>query len=53
MLTREPFVFESEDRTLVVRTMERLNSISEDKTYSIDFEDGKWYVHEVEDEDDI
>jgi len=53
MVERTPFVFESKDRQPVERTMIKLNELSKEKTYCIDFANGLWYVYEVEDEDDI
>jgi hypothetical protein len=52
-IVREPFVFESVNKEPVERTMERLNRVSTDKTYSIDCENNIWYVFEVTDEDEI
>lgn len=52
-IVREAFVFQSTEKKLVERTAERLNEIDKNNTYSIDKEDGMYYVFIVEDEDDI
>lgn len=50
---RIPFVFESKEKSIVEKTVKRLNKIVTDRTFSIDFEDGIWFVFELEDEDEI
>lgn len=52
---REAFIFKSEDRTVVMRTAERLNELGEEKTYYVDYDkyENAWYVTELEDLEDF
>ena len=52
---REAFVFESKDRTIVLRTAERLNGLGEEKTFYVEYDKFKdaWYVSELEDLEDF
>jgi len=52
-IVREPFVFQSDKKELVEQTVKKLNEIDKNNTYSIDKENGIYYVFVVEDEDDI
>lgn len=53
LVVRKPFVFESKEKEPVKDTMERLNEVVTDRTFSIDCENGIWYLFEVEDVDEI
>lgn len=52
---REAFIFKSEDRMIVLRTSERLNSLGEEKTYYVEFDEyeSAWFVSELEDLEDF
>lgn len=52
---REAFIFRDKDRTIVLRTAERLNGLGEEKTYYVEYDkyDDVWFVSELEDLEDF